>query len=51
MLLGNYTGDLFWFNLRTGEQDSTTSCHHSAITSIQQSIVVRFLKRYFIDEK
>ncbi|KAI1711493.1 DDB1- and CUL4-associated factor 1 [Ditylenchus destructor] len=35
--IGNFTGDVFCYNIRTGQHISTSNCHHSYLTSIQQS--------------
>uniref|UniRef100_A0A158R6C1 LisH domain-containing protein n=1 Tax=Syphacia muris TaxID=451379 RepID=A0A158R6C1_9BILA len=37
ILLGTYAGGLHWFNIYTGVEESNTECHHTALTSIEQS--------------
>ncbi|MFH4974522.1 hypothetical protein AB6A40_001231 [Gnathostoma spinigerum] len=37
ILLGTYAGALHWYNIHTGLEESTTECHHSALTGVQQS--------------
>uniref|UniRef100_A0A0M3HUU8 DDB1- and CUL4-associated factor 1 n=1 Tax=Ascaris lumbricoides TaxID=6252 RepID=A0A0M3HUU8_ASCLU len=37
IILGTYAGAVHWFNVHTGVEESDTECHHSALTSIQQS--------------
>ncbi|VDN37346.1 unnamed protein product [Gongylonema pulchrum] len=37
ILLGTYAGVLHWFNVETGADESSTECHHSALTFVQQS--------------
>ncbi|KHN79146.1 Protein VPRBP [Toxocara canis] len=37
VILGTYAGAVHWFNVHTGVEESNTECHHSALTSIQQS--------------
>lgn len=37
LLLGTYTGDLKWYNVASGAEESTQTCHSSALTAIQQS--------------
>uniref|UniRef100_A0A915KYZ1 LisH domain-containing protein n=1 Tax=Romanomermis culicivorax TaxID=13658 RepID=A0A915KYZ1_ROMCU len=37
LLLGTYAGDVKWYNLTTGAEESSLLCHSSALTSIEQS--------------
>lgn len=37
VLLGTYSGDLHWYNIRSGQDEARYECHHSALTSAQQS--------------
>lgn len=37
LLLGSYTGDLKWYNVATGLEESVQTCHSSALTGIEQS--------------
>jgi len=39
LLLGTYAGDIKWYNVNTGVEESSLLCHSSALTAIEQSKV------------
>uniref|UniRef100_A0A914X2Z4 LisH domain-containing protein n=1 Tax=Plectus sambesii TaxID=2011161 RepID=A0A914X2Z4_9BILA len=37
ILLGTYAGDVRWYNVHSGVEESSQQCHNSALTGIEQS--------------